>query len=589
MKTKERYSVTLRILSLALRHKKTFIFGLAAVVVGTALSMIAPILVGHAIDYVAFGGTDFEMITRYCVIITACVTASGVLVWCGNVLLSNLAYLTVRDLRKRLFSKLLTLPLSVIERHSRGDLMNRMSTFGENLSDGLYQGVLQLSAGAVTLLVTLVCMYTLNWAVTTLIVLLTPLSAFVAAKIAKRNRVTFAEQSENMSRLSGAAEEYFSGSRVLRAYGRVDESAEEVEKINRDLFGSGVRSQFAGALVNPVSRFVNYIVYAAAAIVGGIFVIGSGAGGWADGIGATLTVGALSAFLTYANQYARPFNDVTSVTAELQTASAAGRTIFALLDEADEDKGGTEKVELPVSSIEFENASFSYNPKTPFIEGLTFRAEEGQKIALVGTTGSGKTTVINLIMRFYDITGGRLEFDGKDIESYPRADVRRSFGMVLQDTWLFGGTIKENIAYGKPDATDEEIRAAAEAAHLDKFVSTLENGYYTVISGDGEELSEGQKQLITIARVFLASPEMLILDEATASVDAMTERAVQAAFAELTGGRTTFVVAHRLSTIRDSDLIIVMDNGRIIEKGSHDELVALGGFYTQMLKAAGGE
>ena len=421
MKTKERYSVTLRILSLALRHKKTFIFGLAAVVVGTALSMIAPILVGHAIDYVAFGGTDFEMITRYCVIITACVTASGVLVWCGNVLLSNLAYLTVRDLRKRLFSKLLTLPLSVIERHSRGDLMNRMSTFGENLSDGLYQGVLQLSAGAVTLLVTLVCMYTLNWAVATLIVLLTPLSAFVAAKIAKRNRVTFAEQSENMSRLSGAAEEYFSGSRVLRAYGRVDESAEEVEKINRDLFGSGVRSQFAGALVNPVSRFVNYIVYAAAAIVGGIFVIGSGAGGWADGIGATLTVGALSAFLTYANQYARPFNDVTSVTAELQTASAAGRTIFALLDEADEDKGGTEKVELPVSSIEFENASFSYNPKTPFIEGLTFRAEEGQKIALVGTTGSGKTTVINLIMRFYDITGGRLEFDGKDIESYPRA------------------------------------------------------------------------------------------------------------------------------------------------------------------------
>ncbi len=576
-----------RLMSYAFRHKACFFGGLAAIILGTALNMVAPILVGRAIDLAVYGGTDFAMIGRYCIIIAACVTLSGALVWSGNILLSKLAFMTVRDVRRELYEKLLTLPLAEIDGRSRGDLMARMSTFGENLSDGLYQGLLQLSSGAITLAVTLVCMYTLNWAVATTVVCLTPFSALVAVMIARRNRVSFAQQSANMSRMSGTAEEYFAGSRVLRAYGCLPSSENDMEKLNADLFRSGLKSQFAGALVNPMSRLVNNMVYAAVAIVGGLFVIGSG--GWSANIGAALTVGGLSAFLSYANQFARPFNDVTSVTAELQTASAAGNKIFELLDIKSEDKGGDKLPELPVDYIELDDVAFSYTPDKPFIQGLDFRADGGKKVAIVGTTGSGKTTVINLIMRFYDVTGGKIVYDGENIELFTRKGVRKSFGMVLQETWLFGGTVKENIAYGKPDATDDEIFAAAKAAHLDKFVSTLENGYDTVISGDGEELSEGQKQLIAIARVFLASPEMLILDEATASVDTMTERAVQSAFAELLKGKTTFVIAHRLSTVRDSDLIVVMDAGRIIEKGTHDELVALGGMYTQMLKAAGGE
>lgn len=585
-KIKKDHSVIFRLLSLAMKHKSCLIPGMLLVIVGTALSLLAPVFTGRAIDYAIEGATNFGMIARYCVIIAACVAASGISVWTGNILLSRLSFLTVRDVRRELYSKLLSLPLSSIEKHSRGDLMTRMTTFGENLSDGLYQGIMQLSAGLVTLMMTIVCMYVMNWAVASVVVLLTPISAFVSAAIAKRNRVTFARQSKNMEKMSGLAEEHLSGTRILRSYGRVGESEKEFAAINAELMKSGLSSQFAGALVNPVSRIVNNIIYAIVAIIGGLFIIGSSADGWATGIHASLTLGGLSAFLAYANQFAKPFNDVTSVTAELQTAASAARRIFELTDLADEDKGGSTPIAHPVSGIAFDDASFSYSPDKPFMEHISFEAKQGQKIALVGTTGSGKTTIINLIMRFYDITGGRLVFDGEDIERFSREDVRRSFGMVLQDTWLFSGTVRENIAYGKPDASEEEIRRAADAAHLDKFISTLAQGYDTVVSGDGEELSEGQKQLIAIARVFLTSPEMLILDEATASVDAMTEREVQAAFAELMRGKTSFIVAHRLSTIRDSDLIVVMDDGRIIEKGTHDELVSAGGFYTKMLRAA---
>ena len=585
MKKREKYSVILRLIRLACRHKACLIPGLLLVIVGTALSLLAPVLTGKAIDYAIEGATDFGMIARYCVIIAACIAVSGISVWTGNILLSRLSFLTVRDVRRELYSKLLTAPLSEIERRSRGDLMTRMTAFGENLSDGLYQGIMQLSAGAVTLLMTIVCMYVMNWAVATIVVLLTPVSAFVSAAIAKRNRTAFARQSENMEKMSGMAEEHLSGTRILRSYGRIGESESAFAEHNAALFDSGLRSQFAGALVNPVSRIVNNTIYAIVAIAGGLFIIGSGDGGWAAQIGAGLSLGGLSAFLAYANQFAKPFNDVTSVTAELQTAASAARRILEITDGADEDKGGSVPVEHPVDGIILDDVSFSYSDK-PFMEHISFAAEQGQKIALVGTTGSGKTTIINLIMRFYDITGGRLIFDGEDIEIFPREGVRRSFGIVLQDAWLFSGTVRENIAYGKPDATDEEIRRAADAAHLDKFISTLENGYDTVISGDGEELSEGRKQLIAIARVFLTSPEMLILDEATASVDALTERAVQSAFADLLGGKTSFIVAHRLSTIRDSDLIVVMDKGHIIESGTPDQLVEAGGFYTKMLRAA---
>ena len=578
---KEKFSVISRILGYALKHKSCFIPGMALVIIGTALSLLAPVLTGMAIDSAVEGGTDFSVIARYCVIIAACVAISGISVWTGNILLSRLSFLTVRDIRRELFDKLLSLPLSRIERHSRGDLMTRMTAFGENLSDGLYQGIMQLSAGLVTLLMTIVCMYVMNWAVATLVVLLTPVSAFVSAAIAKRNRVTFAKQSVNMEKMSGLAEEHLSGTRVLRSYGRVEESEEQFAKINRELFKSGLSSQFAGALVNPVSRIVNNIIYAVVAIVGGVFIIGSDPGGWASNIGAGLTLGGLSAFLAYANQFAKPFNDVTSVTAELQTAASAARRIFELTDQADEDKGGTMSVAHPVSGIEFRDASFSYSDK-PFMEHITFAAKQGQKIALVGTTGSGKTTIINLIMRFYDITGGRLIFDGNDIENYPREGVRRAFGMVLQDTWLFNGSIEENIRYGKLDATHEDVVEAAKAAYVHRFVQTLPGGYDMVLNEEASNVSQGQKQLLTIARAILADPKILILDEATSSVDTRTEVRIQKAMDNLMQGRTSFIIAHRLSTIRDADLILVMKDGDIIEQGSHEELLAKNGFYAEL-------
>ena len=578
--------VIFRLLSYAPRHLPLLVFGLIFITLGTAAGLVAPILIGRAIDsvVVADGGVtvDMALIGTYSVITAALVCASGILVWLSNILLSKLSFVMVRDIRNELFGKLLTLPLSYIDTKSRGDIMMRMTTFGENLSEGVYQGVMHLSSGIVALVVTVCLMFMLNWIVSLVVIGLTPLSALVSYFVAKRNRVTFKRQSELMSEMSGNAEEYIAGSRLVRAYGKRAAAEAEFEEINAQLFKSGVASQFAGAMVNPLSRIVNSAVYAAVAIAGCVIAVAYASGD----IGVVMTAGTLSVFLTYATQFAKPFNDVTAVTAEIQTATAAGKKIFEIIDNADEDKGGGMHVEPPVDAITFTDGAFSYGDK-PFIEGLNIFIEGGKKVALVGSTGSGKTTVINLIMRFYDLSGGTCIFDGHDITRYDRVNVRKCFGMVLQDTWLFEGTIKENIAYGKENAGDGKILAAARAAYLDGFINTLPDGYDTVITGDAEQLSEGQKQLITIARLLLAAPEMLILDEATASVDAMTEKAVQLAFAEILAGKTTITVAHRLSTIRDYDLIIVMDKGRIIEQGTHDELVANNGYYCEMLEASG--
>lgn len=579
--------VMTRLLSYVWRHKTLLVFGLLFIAAGSALTLITPILIGRAIDSIVVTDSgvsvNMDVIGRYAVMCAAFIGTGGVLVWLANILLSRLAYVTVRGIRTELFGKLLSLPLSYLDGKSRGDIMMRMTGFGENLSDGIYQGVLQLSSGAVTLTVTIVCMFMLNWIVALVVIALTPVSAVVSYFLAKRNRVTFKKQSELMSEMSGLAEEYIAGSRLVRAYGKTTDAERDFDIVNKKLFASGLASQFAGAMVNPVSRIVNNSVYAAVAIAGCLMTAAYIGGG----SGVVMTVGALSAFLAYATQFAKPFNDVTSVTAELQTASAAGRKIFEIIDNPDEQKGGEKSVELPVSGIEFIGGEFSYG-NDPFIRDLNFSILEGQKVAIVGTTGSGKTTVINLIMRFYDLSGGRCVFDGSDIESYSRESVRKCFGMVLQDTWLFEGTVKENIAYGNENATDEEIFAAAGAAHLGSFINTLKNGYDTVISGDAEQLSEGQKQLITIARILLSAPDMLILDEATASVDARTEKVIQDAFAKVLAGRTTITIAHRLSTVRDYDLILVMDKGRIIEQGTHDQLKAQNGYYCKMLNAAGG-
>ena len=585
MKNKEK-SIIVRLSGYAAKQKVKLIFGLLFTVLGSGLALVSPILIGKAIDTITVTEVqtivDMNLIFRYAFITGALISLSGVFTWSANILLSRMSFHIVRDIRKELFSKLLSLPLSNIDTKSRGDLMARMSAFGENLSEGIYQGVMQLSSGIITLAVTMICMFFLNWIVALVVIALTPVSAVVSYFLAKRNRLAFKRQSELMGALSGTAEEYIAGNRLVHAYGRKENCMEDFEGINSQLFASGLASQFAGAMVNPISRIVNNIIYAVVAITGSLitaaYLTGSGT--------VVMTIGALSAFLSYATQFAKPFNEITSVTAELQTATAAGRKIFEIIDNADEDAGGDTELSHPAGRIVFENGAFSYGD-TPFIEDLSFAIEEGKKVAVVGSTGSGKTTVINLIMRFYDLTGGKCMFGGKDIETFSRKSVRKSFGMVLQDTWLFEGTIKENIAYGKDDATDEEIAAAAEAAKLDGFINTLPLGYDTLITGDAEQLSEGQKQLITIARIFLASPDMLILDEATASVDAMTERAVQQAFAKILDGKTTITVAHRLSTIKNYDLILVMNKGKIIQRGTHEELIKEGGYYLEMVEAAG--
>lgn len=579
-------SVIFRLARYAARHKVSLIAGLGFIALGSVLSLFVPLLVARAIDTIVITAdgvyVDGAAIARYAAFAATSAALSGFFIWLSNLLLSGAAIRMTKDVRSELFGKLLTVSMAKLDRYSRGDLMARMTAFGESLSDGVYQGVMQLSSGVVTLAVTIILMFTLNWAVSLVVIALSPVSAIVSYKLAKRNRVTFKRQSENISEMSGLAEEYIAGNRVTRAYGRRLAAEADFSIINKKLYESGLSSQFAGALVNPVSRIVNNVIYAAVAVVGclltGFYLSGD--------IGMSMTVGALSAFLAYATQFAKPFNDVTSVTAELQTAAASARSIFEIIDISDDGIGGDVNVCPPISGIEFIGGEFSYDGK-PFIRDLDFSVERGQRVAIVGTTGSGKTTVINLIMRFYDLSSGKCIFDGRNIEQYRRASVRRHIGMVLQDTWLFEGTIRENIAYGKPDASDEEIAAAARAAHLDGFIGTLKNGYDTVISGDAEELSEGQKQLITIARIFLTSPEILILDEATASVDALTETAVQAAFAEVLDGKTTITVAHRLSTVRNSDIIYVMDGGKIAERGTHENLAASGGIYSRMLAASG--
>lgn len=545
-----------------------------------AATLFAPVIVGRTIDYIiGERNVDFGVIGKNAVILALLLTAAVVAQYLSSLCINFASFRTIRDLRQYAFKKLNDVPLSYIDNNSQGDLMSRVGNDIDQISDGLIQGFSQLFSGVVTILGTLAFMLSVNWLITMAVVVITPLSLFVAYFIAKGCHNMFTMQAKKRGELSGLITEMLSNQRVVKLFGYEKRARERFEVINGDLKVWGQNAAFYSALVNPCTRFVNNVVYVAVCILGAYLVIkGEGVLGMS-----AFTVGGLSCFLTYANQYTKPFNEITGVVTELQTATAAAARVFELLSAPDQpsDKGFDE-LENVKGNVEIDDVYFSYVKTNPLIQGFSLKVKSGQRIAIVGPTGCGKTTLINLLMRFYDADSGEIRVDGTPVNKVTRKSLRLSYGMVLQDTWLKKGTVRDNIAYGKADATEEEIINAAKAAHIHNFIMHLEKGYDTVLGDDGGNISQGQKQLLCIARVMLTHPPMLILDEATSSIDTRTEIRIQKAFQKLMENKTSFIVAHRLSTIKNADLILVMNKGNVIEKGTHEELLEKGGFYSDL-------
>lgn len=536
------------------------------------LTLYVPIIFGEAIDSIADNGVDIPAIVKYLFEAGVIAAVAAVMQWVMNVVNNRITYETVRDIRERAFKKIEALPLKYIDSHAHGDLVSRVISDVDQLADGLLLGFSQFFTGVVTIVATLCFMFSISWKITIIAVVLTPLSLFVARFVAKSTYELFKKQSAVRGSQTALIDEMIGSQKVVKAYNYAKRSHDRFKKINDDLTKVSVKAIFLSSLVNPSTRFVNAIVYAAVGLSGALSVVAG-----------TVTVGGLTCILNYANQYTKPFNEISGVVTELQNALACASRIFELLEaeEQSPDKGLPE-LENVKGNVRLEGVYFSYSPDKKLIENLNLDVKPGQRIAIVGPTGCGKTTLINLLMRFYDVNAGCISVEGSDIRKITRHSLRRGYGMVLQDTWLKTGTIRENIKMGCPTATDEQMIAAAKASHAHSFIKRLPEGYDTVIGEDGGSISAGQKQLLCITRVMLAKPPMLILDEATSSIDTKTEIRVQRAFEKLMEGKTSFVVAHRLSTIMGSDLILVMRDGNIVEKGTHDELIAKGGFYGEL-------
>ncbi len=539
-----------------------------------AMTLYIPILVGRAVDLIVGpGAVDFAGIARIlkegCVIILA----TALLQWLMNMINNKITYQVVRDVRNEAFEKIQELPLRYLDRHPSGEVVSRIIADVDQFADGLLMGFTQLFTGAATILGTLVFMLTINVWITLLVVVLTPLSLFVAKFIATHTYDMFRLQSETRAEQTGLIDEMIGSQKVVQAFAMEERIQEQFDEIDRRLEKCSLKAIFYSSLTNPGTRFVNNLVYACVALAGALAAIGG-----------VMTVGGLSTFLSYANQYTKPFNDISSVVTELQNSLACAARIFELIEEPSQipDAADAEELKGAAGQVELEHVYFSYVKEKPLIEDLNLSVKPGQRIAIVGPTGCGKTTLINLLMRFYDVDEGSIRMDGKDIRHLTRKSLRSAYGMVLQDTWLKSGTIRENILMGKPDATEEEMIRAAKEAHADSFIRRLPAGYDTVIQEDGGSLSQGQKQLLCISRVMLCLPPVLILDEATSSIDTRTEIRIQKAFQRMMEGRTSFVVAHRLSTIRESDVILVMKDGHIIEQGNHEELLRKNGFYAKL-------
>ena len=534
------------------------------------LQLYVPILFGDAIDLmVGEGRVSFEGIASYTGRIIMLVCISAICTWFMNLINNRIAFGIVREIRSTAIEHVQRVPLSYLDSHSTGDIVSRITTDTDILSDGLLLGFTQLFSGVITVFVTLFFMFSKNVTVSVLVVVLTPLSFVVARFISRRSFNLFKKQSEVRGRQTGFIEEIVGNQKVVKAFGYEDRSSSRFRKINDELVDCSQQAVFYSSLTNPSTRFVNSLVYACVALVGILLVPGGG-----------LTVGGLSVLLAYANQYMKPFNDISSVVTEMQNALACASRLFSFLEEKEESPEAPFVLGSVKGAVDIKDVSFRYEKDHPLIEDLNVHAEPGMKIAIVGPTGCGKTTIINLLMRFYDVDSGTISIDGTPIKDITRHSLRRSYGMVLQDTWLKGDTVRENIRFGKPDAPDDEIIEAAKAAHCWEFIQRLPSGLDTVLSDDG--ISQGQKQLLCIARVMLCHPPMLILDEATSSIDTRTEILIQQAFDTLLEGRTSFVVAHRLSTIRNASLILVMKDGHIMEQGTHDELLSRGGFYEKL-------
>ena len=546
----------------------------------TTLSLYIPILIGDAIDLIVSpGNVDISGILKILFFAAILIGISAISQWCMTAINNRITFHITRDIRNDAFSKLETLPLSYIDTTSHGDIVNRVINDTDRFSEGLLLGFTQVFTGILTIVGTLFFMLVINWQIALVVVCLTPLSIFIAKFIGKRTFTMFKARSEAEAEASSIVNEMIGNQKLLRAFGYEDRASATFEKAAKKLESSTLSAIFISSLTNPTTRFVNNVVYAAVAAVGAIMVIN------ADLAGAmAFTIGEFSVLLSYTNQYTKPFNEISGIFAEFQNALASAERVLKLIDEESEPKDAANAYELNHTTglVELYDVNFSYTAEKPLIENLNLKANPGERIAIVGPTGCGKTTVINLLMRFYDINSGRMQIDGHNIENITRKSLRSAYGMVLQDTWLMTGTIRENIAMGKPDATDDEIIAAAKSAHAHSFIKRLKYGYDTVLGEGGEGLSQGQRQLISIARVMLTHPDILILDEATSSIDTRTELKIQSAFSELMEGRTSFIVAHRLSTVREADKILVMKDGKIIETGKHNELLEKGGFYAEL-------
>ncbi len=558
-----------RILKYARPYSKYTLLALAGAVVSVLMTLVAPVLVGRAIDCVfGPGDVDFPAIFRILLLVGGAIGLSALFQWLMNVYTRKVSALASRDMRREAFDRLSRVPLKYIDSRRHGDIISRLVNDADAVADGLLQGMTQLLPGLVTIAGTLIIMLVINPVMALVVVLVTPASIFFAKFIATRTSDLFKKQSAAQGRLSGYVREMVSGQNVVEAFDAQKGCIEAFEQINEEMYTSGLKAIFYSSVTNPGTRFVNSVVYAAVGVIGAIMAIAG-----------RLSVGQLSAFLTYANQYTKPFNEVTGVLTQFQTALASAERLFQLIDEEAEPADAPDALSPDgcEGHVRVEDVSFSYSPDVRLIEGFNLDVKPGRKVAIVGPTGCGKTTLINLLMRFYDVNKGRILVDGHPIQALTRDSLRGMYGMVLQETWLKQATVRENIAYGRPNASEEEI-----VAHAHSFIKRLPNGYDTVISASGGNLSAGQKQLLCIARIMLCQPDMLILDEATSSIDTRTEMLIQQAFETLMKGHTSFVVAHRLSTIQTADLILVMNAGQIVEQGTHAELLDKGGFYARL-------